>query len=100
MSPAAYQAASERPARNRGGAPKGVAKSSAHRAAIGAAVRRWSETAEPWQRRRGWRRYLSDDEAAEYREMRSRHGLGVAEALEAIGRGDLLTEAGRGHGHA
>lgn len=90
MTPAADQAASERPARNRGGAPKGVPKSPEHRAAIGAAVRQWSEAAEPWQRRRGWRRFLSDEEAVGYRELRTRHGLSIAEALEAIGRAELM----------
>lgn len=89
MTSGADRAASERPARNRGGAPKGVPKSAAHRAAIGAAIRRWSAASEPWQRRRGWRRFLSDEESALYRELRTRHGLTTVEALEAIGRADL-----------
>lgn len=90
MTSVADHAAAKRPARNRGGAPKGVPKSPAHRAAIGAAVRQWSESAQPWQKRRGWRRFMSDEEAAQYREMRTRHGLTMAQALQAIGRADLI----------
>lgn len=63
-------------------------KSPEHRAAIAASLRRWSETAEPWQKRRGWRRYLSDEEAADINVLR-RAGLGMAEALRVIERGDL-----------
>lgn len=38
----------------------------------------------------GWRRFLSEEEIAECRELRARHGLGMAEALETIGRLDLV----------
>lgn len=41
----------------------------------------------------GWRKFLSEEEIAECRELRARHGLGMAEALKALGRADLLAEA-------
>lgn len=46
---------------------------------------------------RGWRKLLSEQEIAQCRELRGRHGLSMAGALEAIGRGDLLAEA-QAHG--
>lgn len=72
------------------GAPRGVAKTAAHRAAIGEALRRRNAGLEPWQKRRSFRRFLDDDEAEDYRALRSRHGYSVAEALAAIGRADLI----------
>lgn len=42
---------------------------------------------------KGWRTFLSEQEFAECRELRGRHGLSMVGALEAIGRGDLLAEA-------
>lgn len=59
-----------------------------HNRRIGEGLRRWSENAQPWQKRRGWRRYLSDQEAADLAVLR-RAGLSRPEALRAIDRGDL-----------
>ncbi|PJN96333.1 hypothetical protein CNY89_03160 [Amaricoccus sp. HAR-UPW-R2A-40] len=66
----------------------GKKHSEEHNRRTGEGLRRWSETAEPWQKRRGWWKYLSDQEAADLSVMR-RAGLSRAEALRAIDRGDL-----------
>lgn len=74
----------------RAGAPRGVPKSAQHKAKIAAGVRRWYEATQAWERRRGWRRFLSDEEATDYRNVRNCCRYTEAEALRAIGREDLL----------
>lgn len=81
-----------RPQPRRRGAPRGVPKSAEHKARIAEGVRRWNAGAESWQKRRGWRKYLSDEEAADLTLLRSRLGYSLAEALAAIKRGDLILE--------
>ena len=68
----------------------GVAKSPECKARIAESLRRWHAEREPWQRRRGWRKYLSDEEAADLTLLRSQLGYSLAEALVAVGRGDLV----------
>lgn len=75
------------------GAPRGVSKSPEHRARIAESLRRWHAEREPWQRRRGWRKYLSDEEAADLTLLRSQLGYSLAEALAAVGREDLAEAA-------
>lgn len=77
-------------AAKRVGAPRGVPKSAEHKARIAAGVRRWNASLEPWQRRRGFRKFLSDEEAADLRLLRAAGGYTEAEALAAIGRPDLI----------
>lgn len=72
------------------GAKLGVSKTAEHRARIGEGLRRWNAAAEPWQKRRGFRKFLSDEEARDYALLRHRHHYGEAEALRAIGRTDLV----------
>ena len=74
----------------RPGAPRGVAKTPEHRAKIAAAIRRRNASLEPWQKRRGFRRLLSDEEAEDYRHLRWRHHYTEAEALVPVGREDLV----------
>lgn len=72
----------------------GVAKSPEHRARIAESLRRhWAGKPEAWQRRRGWRKYLSDEEAADLTLLRSQLGYSLAEALVAVGREDLAEAA-------
>lgn len=74
----------------RPGAPRGVAKTPEHRAKIAAAIRRRNASLEPWQKRRGFRRFMSDEEAEDYRHLRWRHHYTESEALVAVGREDLV----------
>ena len=74
----------------RPGAPRGKPKTPEHRAKIAAAIRQRNASLEPWQRRRGFRRLLSDEEAEDYRHLRWRHHYTESEALVAVGREDLV----------
>lgn len=80
----------ERVAKRRGAKP-GVPKSEAHKARLSASMRRyWDSIPEDWQRRRGVRRFMDDDEAADFCFLRRKYCYSKAEALAAIGRADLL----------
>lgn len=76
-------------------AKRGIPKTTEHKRKIAESVRRWYEAAEDWQKRRGFRQFLSDDEAEDYRFLRTQHHYDVADALRAIGRGDLVEGGAR-----
>lgn len=79
------------------GAKLGVPKTAEHRARIAEGLRRyWDARPEAWQRRRGIRRFLSDEEAADLNLLRARLGYSEEEALRAIGRPDLIGASGDG----
>lgn len=62
-----------------------------HRLKIAEGMRRhWESQPEGWQRRRGVLRLLTDREAADFSFLRHQHHYAEAEALVAVGRGDLV----------
>lgn len=66
--------------------------SAEHNARIAASLRRWNESTPPEKRRRGVRRYLTKAELADWIVLQKSH-IPREEALEAIGRGDLMGAA-------